>query len=106
MNLRRELAAELGRVLGPGNFRTEVEMVALLYSILEELRGLRRDLTEWRSAVPNAKSDRQREAEARMGQTLEEFFAQRAGASVSDLAKALGVSKSTAHAWRGQRGGR
>jgi septal ring factor EnvC (AmiA/AmiB activator) len=85
------------------------EEVRGLRAGLDELRadfaGLRADLAAGRSALPNAlKSERQREVERRLGQTLEAFFAEHAGASVGDLAAALGVSKSTAHEWRRQFG--
>jgi hypothetical protein len=81
----------------PGGEGTE-ELRAEVADLRAEVAALREEVQ--RSATPNGKTERQRAAEARLGQTLEEFFAAHADASVSDLARELGTSKSTAHAWR------
>jgi len=74
-------------------------------ALREEVEALWEEVQALRSALSNGKTPVQRAVEARLGQPLEEFFAAHAAASISKLAAALGVSKSTAHAWRQDFGG-
>jgi hypothetical protein len=96
--------AEL-RLLLPVEGGSLVPLDTATEALRAEVAALRQEVAELRSAWPNgSQTEPQRAAERRVGQPLEAFFAARAGASVGDLARTLGVSKSTCHAWRQQFG--
>lgn len=87
-------AGNTGVSLVPAPDNGEIESLREEVALLgEEVEALRR------SDTSNGKTASQLAAEGRVGQTLEEFFAAHDSASMSELARLLGVSKSTAHGW-------